>query len=53
MERAEHTDLGASEPEYESPKIVDYGSLLELTKSGHVTNSDVPAGTPNTAFSVH
>jgi hypothetical protein len=51
MERAEHTDVGPVEPEYEKPQVTDYGSLLELTKSGHVLNKDVPNGSPNTAFS--
>jgi hypothetical protein len=35
--------------EYETPKIVDYGSLSELTKSGHVVNKDLPGGDPSTA----
>ena len=30
---------------YERPKIVDYGTLLELTQAGSVSNSDVPAAT--------
>lgn len=34
----------------EEPEVIDYGTLLELTQSGHVSHSDVPAGTPNTAF---
>ncbi len=35
---------------YERPKIVDYGTLLELTQAGNVANSDVPAGNSNTAY---
>ncbi|HWD77215.1 MAG TPA: hypothetical protein VG371_18910 [Solirubrobacteraceae bacterium] len=35
---------------YEQPKITDYGTLLELTQSGNVEHSDVPMGSPNTAF---
>jgi hypothetical protein len=35
---------------YERPKIVDYGSLVELTLAGNVTNSDVPHGNSNTAY---
>jgi hypothetical protein len=37
--------------EYERPKIVDYGSLSELTKAGGLPNSDSPSGDSNTAFS--
>lgn len=35
---------------YERPKIVDYGTLLELTQAGSVSNSDVPSGNANTAY---
>jgi hypothetical protein len=35
---------------YERPKIVDYGTLLELTQQGSVMNADVPSGSPNTAY---
>lgn len=35
---------------YERPKIVDYGTLLELTQSGNVTNADVPHGNANSAW---
>lgn len=37
---------------YEKPEVVDYGTLLQLTQSaGHQTNSDLPKGKPNTAYS--
>jgi hypothetical protein len=42
--------LGVELIKYEKPKIVDYGSLLELTKAGNVVNSDVPHGNANTAY---
>jgi hypothetical protein len=51
MDRPEVTNVSPVEPEYEKPQVIDYGSLLELTKSGHVLNRDVPGGAPNTAFS--
>ena len=35
---------------YERPKIVDYGSLLQLTLTGSVPNADVPHGNNDTAF---
>jgi len=35
---------------YERPKIVDYGSLVDLTLSGNVANADVPHGNSNTAY---
>jgi hypothetical protein len=35
--------------EYERPKVVDYGTLGELTAAGSFPHHDVPAGTP--AFS--
>lgn len=38
--------------EYEQPKVIDYGTLLELTAvGGRLPNSDVPMGQPNSAFS--
>jgi hypothetical protein len=39
-------------PEYEAPRVVDYGTLVELTRISNQANSDSPAGTPNTAFPV-
>ena len=36
--------------EYERPSVVDYGTLADITAAGHAANSDVMAGTPNTAF---
>jgi hypothetical protein len=38
---------------YESPKVIDYGTLQELTESGGTVNpADVPHGHPGTAFPV-
>ena len=37
---------------YESPAVKDYGTLLDLTQASNLSNSDNPAGTPNTAFPV-
>jgi hypothetical protein len=39
-------------PEYERPTVVDYGTLADITRAGHAANSDVMAGTANTAFPV-
>lgn len=41
---------GDQEHPYETPAIVDHGTLLELTLAGGLPNSDVPNGTPGTAF---
>jgi hypothetical protein len=50
MESIEHT-TETKRTEYEQPKVVDYGTLLELTEAnGTVNPSDVPHGHPNTAF---
>ncbi|HWD75972.1 MAG TPA: hypothetical protein VG371_12595 [Solirubrobacteraceae bacterium] len=41
------------EPEerYEHPTLSDYGTLVDLTAAaGHLTNSDLPHGLPNTAY---
>jgi hypothetical protein len=35
---------------YEKPEVIDYGTLLDLTQSGHHANSDVPLGSNDTAF---
>jgi hypothetical protein len=35
---------------YEKPKIVDYGSLLELTAQGTAPNADVPHGGAVSAY---
>ncbi len=35
---------------YERPKIVDYGTLVQLTQAGHAANSDLPYGNANTAY---
>jgi hypothetical protein len=50
MDGVELTEIGSAE--YEQPKIVDYGSLLELTKAASSENSDVMGGANGTAFSV-
>ena len=39
-------------PEYERPSVVDYGTLVDITRAGHQPNADVPGGNNNTAFSV-
>ena len=38
---------------YEAPTIVEMGSLQQITLSDTFSNSDSPAGTPDTAFPVH
>jgi hypothetical protein len=35
---------------YERPKIVDYGSLVQLTLAGNAPNADVPHGNDGTAY---
>ena len=50
MDGVELTEIGSTE--YEQPKIVDYGSLLELTKAASSQNADVVGGNDGTAFSV-
>lgn len=35
---------------YEKPEITDHGTLVELTRAGHHTNSDTPFGNNDTAF---
>ena len=35
---------------YQTPVVVDYGSVAELTREAGAQNSDVPQGTPNTAY---
>ena len=47
-----HEDSRTDLAEYEKPRIVDYGSLVELTRASTLENSDSPSGTPNTAYSV-
>jgi hypothetical protein len=41
---------GGEMVKYERPKVVDYGTLLQLTQAGTVVNSDVPHGNNNTAY---
>jgi hypothetical protein len=50
MDAVELTEIESME--YEQPKIVDYGSLSELTKTASSENSDVLGGNNGTAFSV-
>jgi hypothetical protein len=38
---------------YERPKIVDYGTLLQLTQQGSAPNADLPNGNNNTAYYPH
>lgn len=35
---------------YKMPVVVDYGTVAELTAAAGAANSDVPEGTPNTAY---
>ena len=50
MESIEHT-METQRPEYEQPKVVDYGTLVELTEAaGTVVPSDVPHGHNPTAY---
>lgn len=37
-------------PAYEPPRLIDYGTLVDLTRAGHMPNTDVPHGVNNTAF---
>jgi hypothetical protein len=39
------------EPEYEPPIVVDYGTLVDITRAGTLVNADVPNGNSPTAFS--
>jgi hypothetical protein len=52
MDSSKHERSEQAQPAvYEQPRIVDYGTLLELTQAnGTVFPSDVPKGHPNTAF---
>ena len=45
--------LRQDEQVYEKPEITDYGTLVDLTRSGHHANSDSPFGNDNTAFLPH
>lgn len=38
---------------YEKPQVNDYGTLVELTATSTLANSDSPTGVPDTAFSTH
>jgi hypothetical protein len=38
-------------PEYERPRVVDYGTLLDITRAGSFPNADIPGGADGTAFS--
>lgn len=39
-------------PEYERPSVVDYGTLIDITRAGDQPNADIPNGNNNTAFPV-
>lgn len=39
-------------PEYERPSVVDYGTLVDITRAGAAPNADLPKGNNNTAFPV-
>lgn len=41
-----HANDEIERKEYEEPKIVDYGTLAELTQSGGSHFEDSPIGTP-------
>jgi hypothetical protein len=43
-------DIAGDLAEYRSPEITDYGTLLDLTEAGHVSHSDIPHGSPDTAY---
>jgi hypothetical protein len=38
-------------PEYERPRVTDYGTLIDMTRAGNFPNADVPGGADGTAFS--
>ncbi|HTU96521.1 MAG TPA: hypothetical protein VMF14_11825 [Solirubrobacteraceae bacterium] len=42
-----------TEQVYEKPEVTDYGTLLDLTRAGHHTNSDSPFGNDDTAYAPH
>ena len=51
MDSTEQPNEPTKSVQYEQPKVVDYGTLLELTQSGgSVSPTDVPHGLPNSAF---
>jgi hypothetical protein len=50
MRTDEKTHEQVPVPEYEPPKVVDYGTLVDITRASTLANADTPAGTPNTAF---
>jgi hypothetical protein len=37
-------------PEYERPSVVDYGTLVDITRSGNSPNNDAPTGNNVSAF---
>jgi hypothetical protein len=45
--------LEQTDRDYEKPEITDYGTLVDLTRTGHHMNSDVPNGNDDTAFAPH
>ena len=32
---------------YETPRVLDYGTLVDITRAGSQTNADVPKGNNN------
>ena len=35
---------------YEAPKVIDYGTVVDLTRAASEVNRDTPTGNNNTAF---
>ena len=35
---------------YTAPQVITHGNVEKITLAGNLANSDVPTGTPNTAF---
>ena len=51
MDPIEPRDEQPRTEKYEQPKLVDYGTLLELTQvGGSVAPKDIPMGHPDSAF---
>ncbi len=51
MDTIKQNDGQPQKGTYAQPKVVDYGTLLELTQAGGSVNpTDVPHGHPGTAF---
>jgi hypothetical protein len=51
METPQHDTPQEETARYESPKLSDYGTLVDLTAAaGNLLHSDVPFGQPDTAY---